>query len=295
MKRVKRRRKRKEQVEVAGPTAVFCPSGYTIIGKRIGSGGFADVFKAKDSNGRIVALKVPRIGAFEETVAASCFKRFLKEAKIWKKLRHPGIVQVYEYGSKPVPWISIEFMEGGSLKDRLKKGCLPLRESLDIAVKIAGAIQFAHHNGVVHQDIKPQNILFTSDGVPKLTDWGLVKVLLEASSSTEVFEGTFICAAPEQIDPEEFGEVDWCTDIYSFGIILHWMLAGKPPFSARTIYGYIRKIREGRVKPLHEINSSIPPELDAILGKTLAKRKDDRYDAMALVRRDLKELLTTLK
>ncbi len=295
VEREERESKRKKDVEVVEPiSGIFCPSGYTIVGK-IGSGGFSDVYKAKDSSGRVVALKVPRIEVPEETMSKSRFKRFLKEAKVWSKLKHPGIVQVYEYGSKPLPWISIEFMEGGTLREQLAKGRLSVKESLEIAVNIAGAIQFAHHNGVVHQDIKPQNILFTSDGVPKLTDWGLVKVLLETSSAAEVFEGTFICAAPEQLDPERFGKVDWCTDIYSFGIVLYWMLTGKPPFLAKDIFGYIKKVTEKNVKPLHKIDSSIPPELNAVLEKTLAKRKEDRYEAMALVKRDLKKILRVLK
>jgi len=292
---VKRKSKPKRRVKFVEPTSVtFCPSGYTIIGK-IGVGGFSDVYKAKDSSGRVVALKVPRIEAADETMSESCFKRFLKEAKVWSKLKHLGIVKVYEYGSKPLPWISIEFMEGGSLRERLKKERLSIKESLEIAIKIAGAIQFAHHNGVVHQDIKPKNILFTSDGIPKLTDWGLVKVLLETSSTTEVFEGTIFCAAPEQLDPERFGKVDWRTDIYTFGVVLYWMLAGKPPYRAKDIFGYIKKIIEKKVKPLHEIDPSVPPKLDAILEKALAKKKEDRYEAIALVERDLRNLLSALR
>jgi serine/threonine protein kinase len=272
-------------------TKVF-PKGYTLI-EKIGQGGFAYVYKAKDPEGRIVALKFPKID-LTETIDESCFKQFLKEARIWKKLKHPSIVKVYDCGSAPLPWISMEYMKGGSLRERLKKGRLSVKEALEIAIKIADAIQFAHHNGVVHQDINPKNILFTDNGYPKLTDWGLVKVLLETSSSTEVFEGTFICAAPEQLASEKFGKVDWRTDIYSFGVILYWMLTGKPPFVSKDILGYIKKVTEEKIRPVREIDPSIPPKLEAILQKILAKRKEDRYEAIALVKKDLKEVMSTL-
>ena len=288
------KRKREKTIKMVKPEYVsFCPAGYTII-EKIGSGGFSDVYKAKDSKGKIVALKIPRIG-LEETTSGEYLKRFLDEAKIWSKLKHPNIVKVYDYGSRPIPWIIMEYMEGGSLMKRLKKGPIELKEALKIAIKIADAIQFAHFHGVIQQDINPKNILFTKDGIPKLTDWGLLKVLLETSSTAEVFEGTFICAAPEQLDPERFGTVDWRTDIYAFGVTLYWMLSGNPPFAAKTILKYIKKILEEKVKSLHKINPSIPRELDSILEKLLAKRKEDRYEAIALVKRDLQELLDLIK
>ncbi|MEM2507260.1 MAG: serine/threonine-protein kinase [Nitrososphaeria archaeon] len=161
--------------------ALLCPAGYRIIGK-IGSGGFGEVFKCYDANNRVMALKFPKIKSLE-TVSADVFKKFLDEAKVWSKLKHPNIVEVFSYGVKPVPWIAMEFMEGGSLDEKLKYGPLKLTDALNIAIKVSDAIYFAHHHGVVHQDIKPKNILFDRQGNPKITDWGLSKVLLEESST----------------------------------------------------------------------------------------------------------------
>lgn len=272
---------------------LYCPAGYSIIDK-IGSGGFGDVFRAKDPKGRVAALKFPRI-EIEDTISQSYFEQLSKEGKIWSRLKHPNIVEVFECGMTPMPWISMELMEGGSLSDRLKKGPLEIKQALQIALKIADALQLAHHNGVIHQDIKPKNILFTNAGTPKLTDWGLVKIMLETSSSIDVFQGTVMCAAPEQIDSKCFGNVDWRTDIYSFGVVLYWMIAGKPPFYAEDLLGYIKKLTEEKIKPLRETNSSIPEKLDTVLAKTLAKLKEERYQAIALLKEDIEKILSDLK
>lgn len=272
---------------------VFCPPSYMIVGGRIGSGGFSDVYKARSSEGSIVALKFPKyeIGT---TMPRSICKRFLKEARIWSVLKHEHIVEVYEFGSKPMPWISMEFMEGGSLSDKLKKGPMPIREALDIAIKIAGALSHAHNYGAIHQDVTPRNILFTRAEIPKLTDWGLAKVLLETSTSEKLFEGTISCAAPEQVDPVHYGKVDWRTDIYGFGVVLYWMLAGRPPFYADNLFACAEKITKEKTSPLHPKNPSIPQTLDVLLERTLAKRKEDRYEAMILVKKDLESILAML-
>lgn len=267
----------------------LCPDGYKIIGK-IGSGGFSEVFKGIDENNRVVALKFPKIKS-SETISENVFKRFLDEAKVWSKLKHSNIVEVYSYGVKPVPWIAMEFMDGGSLDDKLKNGPLNLKDALNIAIKISDAIYFAHHHGVIHQDIKPKNILFDRQGNPKITDWGLSKVLLEESSITEFFEGTILCAAPEQLDPEHFGGVDWRCDIYGFGVTLFWMVTGRPPFYSDSIYTYLKKVMTEEPQFPCEINKYIPPELNDILRKLLAKNKENRYEDMALAKNDLQSLL----
>lgn len=266
----------------------LCPSGYKLISK-IGSGGFSDVFKAEDSAGRVVALKFPKIGV-SATISTDSFRKFLKEAEVWSKLKHKNIVKVYDYGTKPIPWLALELMEGGSLDDKVKKGPLEVREALKIAVEIADAICLAHRYGVIHQDIKPKNVLFDNQGNPKITDWGLAKVLLEESTVTEFFEGTIICAAPEQLDPERFGPIDWRCDIYGFGVMLYWMFTGKPPFYAESVHECIGKIMSEEPKPPSEINKVLPKEIDDVLLKLLAKNKENRYEDMILVKKDIEKM-----
>lgn len=270
----------------------LCPTGYKLLGK-IGSGGFSDVFKAEDSTRRIVALKFPKIGV-STTVSTDSFKKFLKEAEVWSKLKHKNIVKVYDYGTKPLPWLAMELMEGGSLDDKVKKGSLEVRDALKIAVEIADAICYAHRYGVVHQDIKPKNVLFDNQGNPKITDWGLAKVLLEESTISEFFEGTIICAAPEQLDPERYGPVDWRCDIYGFGVTLYWMLTGKPPFYAESVHECIEKIMSENPKPPSETNKALSKEIDDVLVKLLAKNKENRYEDMILVKKDLEKMLAKL-
>jgi serine/threonine protein kinase len=270
--------------------AVFVPAKYKLL-KGIGSGGFANVFQVKDPRGRMAALKVPKID-LAETMSERSYKEFLEEAKTWSKLSkhpHPNIVELYEYGSKPLPWIAMEFMDGGSLRQRLQTGALPLKDALSISVKIADALNFAAYHGVVHRDIKPENILFTKNDVPKLTDWGLAKVLLEVSSKYSKSIGTFLYMAPEQVAPKEFGGTDWRTDIYQFGAVLYEMLTGRPPFPCEDIGELFRRIKEDNPVSPSKINPKIPKELDSIALKSLEKNKEDRYEGIILLEHELKK------
>ena len=262
---------------------------YRIL-EKIGSGELSDVYKAETPQGKIVALKIPKI-KLDFTSSAMFFASFHREASLWIRLRHPNIVQVHGYGSHPVPWIVMEYMEGGSLMGKLKKGPLDLKVALKISVQLADALQYAHSRGVVHQDINPKNILFTRGGVPKISDFGLSRALINKTPKQKFFEGTLISAAPEQLAPERFGKVDLRTDIYSFGATLYWMLAGKPPFYKTDTLEHINSILEEEPAPLHTFNSEIPRELDRILNKALAKKKEDRYEAVAIIKNQLQKLL----
>lgn len=275
---------------------LFCPSGYKMI-RCVGHGGFCTVFEATDPKNNRVALKIPKIEMFD-TSSAKIFEQIIREAEIWKKLsdkekkerKELTIVEVFDYGKEPIPWISIEFMDGGSLHERLKDGPLNIKEALKISLRIADALHFAHHLGVVHLDVKPKNIMFNAKGEPKVTDWGLARVLL-VESSRRGFEGTIICAAPEQLDSEKFGKPDWRTDIYGFGVTLYWMLSGRPPFYSNTLYECINMIISKEPTPLSKINASIPRELDEIVLELLAKRKEDRPEGIILVKKRIEEIL----
>ncbi len=248
----------------------------------IGYGGFADVYKAKRREGSfILALKLPRITPYETVTLDS----FLQEADLWIKLSHPHIVRVYEYGAKPYPWLAIEYMEGGSLRGRI--GRLSIAESLQIGTKLAEALFYTSHLGVIHRDIKPENILFDLKDTPKLTDWGLGKVLLEASKSVSGFKGTLAYSAPEQVS-DEFGSADWRTDIYQLGAVLYEMLTGERLFKGEG-WDLIAKIRESEPRKPSELNSKVSEDLDLIVLKALAKRKEERYEDASALKKDLEK------
>jgi serine/threonine protein kinase len=258
-------------------------------GDKIGKGGQADVFLAFAHDDTTVALKEPR---FTGTLHSEIVERFIKEAETWGKLdSHDGIVSVFNYGSEPLPWIAMEYMDGGELGDRTED--MSLRERLWTATRIADAVWHAHRRGVAHLDLKPGNILFkeTERGyydIPKVSDWGLAKVLLEHSKSIDGLSVNY--SAPEQFDPDEYGTPDDRTDVYQLGAVFYEMFTGSPPFeggNSRVMYSVLNQEPEEPTR----LNNELPSELDAILLDALAKDRDDRYESVVYLRDELRELL----
>ena len=173
-----------------------------------------------------------KISKKEQTFTEKEIEEFLEKAEIWKKLceEHENIVKIYEYGLKPLPYIVMEYCET-NLRDVLKeRGKLNVEETVKISMKIAEALDIAHHYGVIHRDIKPENILLYK-GNPKIGDWGIAKILLRAKA-TAGYIGTSLYSAPEQLEPETFGEVDWRKDIWQLVCLIYEMVEGRPPFLA---------------------------------------------------------------
>ena len=258
----------------------------------IGSGGFMTVYLAKWLEKEIdVALKVPYLKGLI-TLNESRFQDLINEAKIWKQLEHPNIVKVYDANVTNLPYIAMEYLEGGSLRKKLENGKIPWEEAVSIAVQIADALLFTHFHGVIHRDLKPENILFTEDGRPKITDWGLAKVLLSPTSTTssEIFKGTISYAAPEQLDPKTFGNVDWRTDIYQFGVVLYEMITGKTPFEDDNLLTLITEILTKNPRPPKEF-IEIPDSLNELILKMLAKNKEDRPKGIESIMNKLIEVL----
>ena len=252
------------------------------------------VVRARDEDGRLVALKIMR--PMKHTGEPSKLeKEFLKNARIAKKLHHPHIVSVYECGPGPYAWMCMELMEGGSLRDRLAEGPLPVREALDIAIKIAYALHYLHHKGLIHRDIKPENILFDENGVPKISDLGSLKYVLDMTYYSG-FRGTYEYAPPELFPSlrHEFGEPDHRSDIYSLGAVLYEMLTGRPPFEGEDPKELIEKIAREEPEPPSKLNPEVLKELDSVVLKALKKRKEDRYEAVIQFKDKLKEALKTL-
>lgn len=251
--------------------------GYTIT-DIIGKGGFGEVYKAKrDIDGQTYALKVPCLD-MHETMDTDQITALLKEVKIWKELDHTNIVKIIDYNFKGIPYLAMEYLEGGSLRKIIKEG-RDLRFIIKVILEVANALQHAHMCKVIHRDIKPENVLFTTDGIAKVADWGLAKVLITTSAKyTTEFKGTLIYCAPEQIFPEDYGETDQRTDIYQLGCLSYEALTGKPPFESDNPARLINHILNTTPEKPSKINKTLCPKMDEIILKALAKKKDERFE-----------------
>jgi len=279
----------KKSGQLVAPSKQNIIPGYSIY-EKIGSGGFATVYKAKDSSGQDVALKLPKF--LDETLEILTYNKFKSEANMWKKLHHENIAEVYDSGLDPLPYISMELMEGGNLQGLIKQRRLSIRNCLNIMLQLVDAISYAHRMASVHRDLKPENILFTSDGIPKITDWGIGKFMAsESATKTVGTKGTLLYSAPEQISKKKFGKVDWSTDIFQLGIVFYEMLTNVNPFYDEDSAGIMGKILYEEIEVPSTINPEIPHELDQIVLKALEKRKEDRWRSADVMYEKLKELM----
>ena len=248
---------------------------YTITHK-LGSGGFAMVYQAEDRNGRLVAIKMPKF--LDETLDSSIYEKFESEAKMWNNLSHKNIVEFHEYVLEPVPCLVMEIMQGGSLKSLMDSRRLSTQEALSIFIQLVDAISYAHRMASVHRDIKPENVLFTGDGIPKLTDWGIGKLMAsESATKTVGTKGTLAYSAPEQISKKKYGQVDWSTDIFQIGIVGYEMLTDYNPFQDDDPIGIMGKITNEEVPAPSDYNPEIPPQVEKVILKALEKRKENRW------------------
>lgn len=262
---------------------------YEILGE-LGRGGMGVVYRARQiSLNRVVALKMltGHYGSDELT-------RFLAEAETAAGLHHTNIIQIYEVGEiEGAPFFSMEYVESGSLADRLRTGPLEGGAAAQLLISVARALHFAHRNGVVHRDMKPANILLDPEGVPKVADFGIAKRLTANSSLTlsGAVIGTPTYMAPEQAKGTS-RDVGAQADVYSLGAILYEMLAGRPPFlpedseTALTV----RVITEDAVSPAF-YRPGIPRDIETICLKCLEKNPRDRYESAAAFAEDLRRYL----
>ena len=257
-------------------------------GERIGTGGDADVYLASiDHDGYTypVAVKEPR---FEGTIRTGVLEKFETETKTWSKLNdHDNIVSVYASGADPIPWLALEYMENGTIESRL--GSIDVAEALWLSGRIAEGIRYGHRHGVAHLDIKPANVLLrdTPKGkwnYPKVSDWGLAKMMLEHSNSIDGISPTY--AAPEQFDTGEHGSPDDITDIYQLGAVIYALVAGEPPFTGSST-AVMQSVLQEEPAPPSAVNEDIPAAVDEIVLKALEKRKADRYSGVLSLRKEL--------
>jgi serine/threonine protein kinase len=248
---------------------------YEIINP-IGQGGMATVYKAYHERlDRFVAIKLMH----ETFLQDEDFRaRFQREARIVARLEHPNIVQIYDYAEhENNPYLVMKYVEGTTLKRRAIKTGLTLYETYGFLNTIADGLDYAHRQGVLHRDMKPSNILVDKNDMPYITDFGLARIA-EAGSSTishDMMLGTPFYISPEQAQGSK--DLDSRTDIYSLAVILYELITGRVPFQADTPYAIVH----GHIYTQPEAPSKVNPELsdaiDTVLGRALAKNRDERY------------------
>jgi len=294
-------------------TANTVISHYRIL-SLIGAGGMGDVYLAEDTSlGRRVALKLlPEPFNSDD----DRLRRFEQEARAASALNHPNIITIHEVGSdEGTRFIATEFIEGETVRQRLKHAGFGLREAIDVAIQVARALAAAHRAGIVHRDIKPENVMLRPDGIAKVLDFGVVKLTekfaehLSGPQSAESEEGdvttlglvtteaNVVMGSPNYMSPEQARglAVDARTDIFSLGALLYEMLTGKMPFKGATVSDVIVSILERQPPPVSELLPDAPPKLQAIVDRAMAKDLGARYQTVDDLLDDLKRLRRRLE
>src|SRR6186713_2347507 len=261
------------------------------LGEILGFGGMSEVHIARDVRlHRDVAVKVLRADLARDP---SFYLRFRREAQNAASLNHPAIVAVYDTGEErgssgeTLPYIVMEFVNGRTLKEVLAhEGRLQPRRALEITSEICAALEFSHRHGIIHRDIKPGNVMLTQTGQVKVMDFGIARALASGASTmtqTSAVIGTAQYLSPEQARGES---VDARSDVYATGCVLYELLAGQPPFigdsPVSVAYQHVRE----DARPPSDINREVPPEVDAIVLKALAKNPLNRYQSSQEMRAD---------
>jgi serine/threonine-protein kinase len=261
------------------------------IERELARGGMGVVFRARQiSLNRPVALKMILAG---QLANATDVKRFYTEAEAAANLDHPGIVPIYEVGQhEGQHYFSMGFVDGQSLSQRLAGGPLPPREAAALMIQVARAIDYAHHSGVIHRDLKPGNILLDRKGNPRVTDFGLAKRLHSDSGLTGSGQ---ILGTPSYMPPEQAaghrGGVGPAADVYAIGATLYALATGRPPFQAASVMETIRQVIHDDPVPPRRLNPAVDRDLETICLKAMAKEAARRYASAGDLAADLQRFL----
>jgi serine/threonine-protein kinase len=274
-------------------------SHYRII-EQLGQGGQATAYKAEDSRlNRMVVIKtlLPELSSSE-----TARRRFEREARLASALDHQNICAIYDIGeSDGLCYIVMPFIEGRTLKQVINHQPLEILSALSIAIQVADAIAAAHSRGIIHRDIKPNNIIVSDQGQVKVLDFGLAKMIAgeesELAASAELDKsmteigvpyGTTGYGSPEQASGEH---VDHRTDIFSLGVVLYEMITGRQPFKGRNRIEILNSVINDEPDPAYDINQNVPTALQDILDRAMGKRPRDRFSTMAQMRDELKNIM----
>src|SRR5215212_3607810 len=271
------------------------------IQEKIGSGGQGTVYRALETKlNRTVVIKIlpPEL-----TQKTANFKRFEREAQLCSQLDHPNICTIYDFNeANGVFYIAMQYVEGKNVRQLVSGRPLELRSALSIAIQVTDALAYAHSKNIIHRDIKAGNIMVTPVGQAKVLDFGLAKLLEDEKAEhhrgmdrTEITElgipyGTATYAAPEQAKGER---ADERSDIFSTGVLLYEMLTGIWAFQGKTVIDVRHQVLHGTPKPLAQmrLNEPLPPQLQQIIDRALAKHPKDRYQKIATMRDDIRAVL----
>jgi predicted Ser/Thr protein kinase len=268
--------------QASGEVRAYVPAGapdvpgYDVLGEH-GRGGMGVVYRAKQKGlNRVVALKMLLGGTYADGTELA---RFFGEAEVVAAVRHPNVIQVYEYGQhESRPFLSMEFLPGGSLADYLRaKGQLDPTAAAELVEKVARGVEAAHENGIVHRAIKPGNVLLDECGEPKVTDFGLAK----RGGRQDMTRTGAVMGTPNYMAPEQAAGrtkfVGPAADIYALGVILYECLTGRVPFVADDTMKLLAKVVDDDPPPVRELAPAVPRDLEAICLKCLKKSPHDRY------------------
>jgi len=264
----------------------------------LGAGGMGEVYSAtQNSLGRQVAIKVL---ASTSALDPERLRRFEQEARAASALNHPNIISIYDVGRDgATSYIAMELVDGKTLRALLEAGSLGIKKALQIATQIADGLAKAHAAGIVHRDLKPENVMVSRDGFVKILDFGLAKLLPSLDKSSEamtaVTPGThpgMVMGTAGYMSPEQAcgGEIDYRSDIFSFGSMLYEMVAGKQPFKCASTAQTLAAIIEDDPQPVAEANPKTPTPLRWIIERCLAKDPEDRYTSTRDLARDLQSI-----
>ena len=261
----------KDEIGGAGPFKPGDRFGDCTVERLLGKGGVGFVYLVRGPNGERYALKTLR--ADVTATSPENKRRFAQEANLMMTMRHRNLVRVYDAGEdaeRGICYIMMEYMPGGTLKDRIAKdGAMSVTDAISIATQIAEALAMAHSHGVIHRDVKPDNILFSADGTPKLSDLSVAKLLRGGGDGTETMQGVII-GTPAYMAPEQIvdsSHIDARADVYSLGVALYEMLTGKRPNGDNTVMGMLAKAVKG--DPLPDVRT-MRPEVSASVAYVLS-------------------------
>ena len=260
-----------------------CVGRYEIT-ERLGQGGMGTVYRAFDPLlTRVVAVKV--ISAQLDSQPEQR-ERFFREARAAAQLSHRNIVTIFDLGEQDgAPFLAMEYLVGRDLELRMREGDrMTVARKLEIALMVCEGLAHAHGAGVIHRDIKPANIFITDDGLAKILDFGLARLVTSELTRSNMMVGTVNYMSPEQLRGEKS---DHRADIFSFGVVIYELLSGKKPFQADSFASTMYKILNETPEALDRIDPSLPPHLTAIVDRAIAKSRDDRYQHMTELARDL--------